>query len=244
MAILVLQTLLEGNKISEKLEQRNKAWCDKYSYDYKPIYLSEERSPDNLWKHVEAVSEELNKGDYDYILRLDNRCCIWHDCFNVIDDLLPLLAGSDIIFTADIGSENKRWNPNLPNDSQYLVRYTDTSKEIFNKWLAAKDGDVRHPATQRKLWNSIFKQYKNSIKLLHDYYLFSAISGYFIRNWYDSNEAVIYEQLGLFEEVAFKGKDDDSTISDIISEEVAMSAESAVEEAPKAKKSRKKKVVE
>ncbi len=99
---------------------------------------------------------------------------------------------------------------------------------------------MRHPATQRKLWNNIFKQYKKNIKILQDYYLFSAISGYFIRNYYDSDESVIYEQLELFNELPFKIEK--ISTSDIISNEEKEPEEIAIEESPKTKKTRKKKL--
>lgn len=112
----------------------NKAYCEKWGYEYKFIEHKLDEMPP-YWLKVYDINEYIQKNIYDYVGYLD--CdAIFYDFDYSIEDVLSFIhERTDKYFDVYIGQDPSFFT--VLNTGVFLFKKTDFSKKLVESWLNA-----------------------------------------------------------------------------------------------------------
>lgn len=164
----------------------NEAYSRRHGYEYVNKSFPPVKNRSCHWEKIPALRQELN--DCDYLLYLDADAFFYSHELTLEEELLPCLEYKEILVAADLASEHLRNHPDLPNTGAILFKNSKNVAEILRLWDEASERpelekyrfELFHE--QEALWRTIWVEFRDSFKLLRDYYLMNGYYGIFIRH--------------------------------------------------------------
>jgi hypothetical protein len=189
--IRVLQTMhgdLEYFPWSEKI---NRHYCERHGYEYLIPHGKPRQDRHANWQKIPDILGHLD--GCDYLLFLDADAHFYSLELTIEQELIPLMAGRDILMAQDVADETSRWNPGMPNAGVILMKTGANVRNFFETWDQAPEihGDCRWnwPPIQRGLWHVVLPHFSGLVKSHDEYYMIQGRYGQYIRHYvFMSNE--------------------------------------------------------
>ena len=172
-------------------EKINRHYCERHGYEYVVSRETPRQDRHGNWQKVLTVLSELN--DCDYLLFVDADAIFYGQEFKIEEELLPIFEDTKLLLmNQDIGCENTRWCPGLPNTGVFLARTCQATREIFEFWNSVSDVDESSrwewPVEQLAFRSIVLPKFRESIQILDDYYLMQGRYGMYIRHFFLSSD--------------------------------------------------------
>ena len=183
--IKVLQSMFGDLEYFSWSKMINRHYCERHKYEY--IVSREIPREDRHvnWQKIADILHHLN--DCDYLLFLDADAHFYSHELMIEDELIPLMAGKEILMAQDIADETSRWQPGLPNAGVILMKNSINVHSFFELWDNAPESneDCRWdwPPIQLGLWHVVLPIFPDLLHVHPEYYMIQGHYGQYIRHY-------------------------------------------------------------
>jgi hypothetical protein len=188
-------------------EKINRRYCKRHDYSYVARRDPTRADRHINWQKLPDIIAELR--DCDYLLTLDADAFFYGQELKIEEELIPLMGDKQILMAQDIGSEQERWTPGLPNAGVIFMKATEQVKHFLADWDQASEVDVKYkwewPLEQRALWEVVLPSHQEIVHVEMDYYRIQARYGHYIRHCLRQDDATRTQTMKRYYETYLNG---------------------------------------
>ena len=196
---MVYGKLLQPDSWFQYVEKINRLYCNIHGYEYVVVrYENIREDRHGNWMKVDAIRDNLSA--CDYLLSLEADCAVYCHSIALEEDVIPHLQPGKSVLTTNNNLCSAFYNEGQSAVWSMLFRNDHMVRKIIEAWDTAHQAEGYEQFAFSRCYDEdgwrryVVPLYKDSIQTLDDYYLLTAINGYFIRHL-----ALTHDELRLHE---------------------------------------------